>query len=107
LGVAEVRERLAVSKRATQKIDTERFSVKMLNEDGVKEQYQVTIRNKCAALENLEESGDNNRAWNSIRENIKISAKENLGYCESKHCKWWLDEECSELVDERKRPKLH
>jgi hypothetical protein len=38
LVVAEVRERLAVSNRAAQKIDMERFNVKNLNEWGVKEQ---------------------------------------------------------------------
>jgi hypothetical protein len=43
--VAKVRDRLAVSKRAAHKIDTERFNVKKLNEGDVKEQYQVTIRN--------------------------------------------------------------
>jgi glycine betaine/choline ABC-type transport system substrate-binding protein len=72
LVAAKVRERLAVSKRAAQKIDTERFDVKKLNEREVEEQYQVTIRNKFAALENLEDSGDINRAWDNIRENIKI-----------------------------------
>jgi hypothetical protein len=44
----------------------------MLNEAGVKEQYQVTISSNFAALENLEESGDINRAWDNVRENIKI-----------------------------------
>jgi hypothetical protein len=68
LVVAKVRERLALSKRAAQKIDTEGFNVKKLNEGDVKEQYQVTIRNKFAALENLEDSGDINGAWDSIRE---------------------------------------
>jgi uncharacterized FlaG/YvyC family protein len=87
LVVTKVREKLAVSKQAAQKIDTERFNVKKLNEGDVKEQYQVTIRNKFAALENLEDSGDINRAWDNIRENIKISAQESLGYCESKHRK--------------------
>jgi hypothetical protein len=53
LVVAKVGERLAVSKRAAQKVHTERFNVKKLNEGDVKEQYQVTIRNKFAALENL------------------------------------------------------
>jgi hypothetical protein len=62
LVVAKVRERLAVSKRAAQKIDMERFNVKKLREVVVKEQYQVTIRNKFAALENLEDSRDINRA---------------------------------------------
>jgi hypothetical protein len=37
LVVAKVRERLAVSKRAAQKVDTERFNVKKLNEGDVKE----------------------------------------------------------------------
>jgi hypothetical protein len=31
----------------------ERFNLKQLNEKEVKEQYQVTIKNKFAALENL------------------------------------------------------
>jgi hypothetical protein len=106
LVVAKVRERLAVSKRAAQKIDTERFNVKKLNEGDVKEQYQVTIGNKFAALENLDDSGDINRARDNIRENIKISARESLGYCEPKHRKPLLDEEFSKLVDQRKQAKL-
>jgi hypothetical protein len=106
LVVAKVRESLAVSMRAAQKVDTERFNVKKLNEGDIKEQYQVTIRNKFAALENLEDTGDINGAWDNIREDIKSSAKESLGYCESKHRKQWFDEECSKLVDRRKQAKL-
>jgi hypothetical protein len=106
LVVAKVRERLAVSKRAAQNIDMERFNVKKLNEGDVKEEYQVTIRNKFAVLENLEDSGDINGARDNIRENIKILVQESLGYCESKRCETWFDEECSELVDRRKQAKL-
>jgi hypothetical protein len=84
----------------------ERFNVKKLNEGDVKEQHQVTIRNKFAALENLQDSGDINRAWDNIRENIKISAQESLGCCESKHRKPWFDEQCSRLVDRRNQAKL-
>jgi hypothetical protein len=87
LVVAKVRERLAVSKQVAQKVDTERFNVKKLNEQNVKEQYQVTIRNRFTALENLEDSGDINRAWNNIREYINILTQEGIGYCESKHRK--------------------
>jgi hypothetical protein len=101
-----VRERLAVSKRAAQKVDTERFNVKKLNEGDITEQYQVTIRNKFAALEMLEDSGDINGAWDNIRENIKISAQDSLRCCESKHCKPRFDEGCSKLVDLRKQAKL-
>jgi hypothetical protein len=50
LVVARVRVKLAVSKQAARKIDTKRFNVKKLNEGDVKEQYQVTIRNKSVAL---------------------------------------------------------
>jgi predicted RNA-binding protein Jag len=47
-----------------------------------------------------------NRPWGTIRENIKISAKERLGLCESKFHKPWFDEECVQLVDQRKQAKL-
>jgi hypothetical protein len=47
-----------------------------------------------AALESLDESFDINNAWKSIRENIKTSAKENLGYQKLKHNKPWFDDEC-------------
>jgi hypothetical protein len=40
----------------------------------------VEISNRFVALENLNESMDINSAWESIRENTKISAKENLRY---------------------------
>jgi hypothetical protein len=71
--VAKVRERVEVSKRAAQKIDMEKFNLKKLDEGDIKERYQFTIRNKFAALENLEDSWDINGAWDSIRQNTKFS----------------------------------
>jgi hypothetical protein len=62
LVVAKVRERLAVGKRMVKKMDVERFNLKQLNEEEVKEEYQVTIKNKIAALENLDDNGDINSA---------------------------------------------
>jgi hypothetical protein len=59
-------------------VDTERFNVKKLNKGDVKEQYEVIVTNKFAALENLEDSGDINSAWVNIRENIRISAQESV-----------------------------
>jgi hypothetical protein len=44
LVVAKVRERLAVSKRMVKKMDVERFNLNQLNDDEVKEKYQVTIK---------------------------------------------------------------
>jgi hypothetical protein len=80
LVVAKLRERISVSKEARQKFDLERFNLKKLNDVEVKEEYQVEISNRFAALEILDESFDINNAWESIRDNIKTSAKENLGY---------------------------
>jgi hypothetical protein len=51
----------------------------------VKEQYQVEISNIFSVLENLDESLDSNSAWESIRQNIKTSAKQNQGYHRLKH----------------------
>jgi hypothetical protein len=87
LVVAKVRERLAVSKQMVKKMDMERFNINQLNEEEVKEQHQVTIKNKFAALENLDDNGDISRAWDTLRENIKISARENIGLCELKYHK--------------------
>jgi hypothetical protein len=77
----------------------DRFNTKKLNEGEDKEQYQVTIKNRFSALENLEDNGDIKRTWDAIRENIKISAKECISHCEAKRHKPWFNEECSKLVD--------
>jgi hypothetical protein len=66
----------------------------------------LVIRNKFAALQNLEDSGDVNRAGNNITKNIKLSTEESIGFCESKHRKPWFDKECSKLIDRRKQAKL-
>jgi hypothetical protein len=55
-------------------MDMDRFNLKKLNVGDVEEQYQVTIKNRFSTLENLEDNGDSNRAWDAITENIKISA---------------------------------
>jgi hypothetical protein len=69
----------------------------------VKDKYQVKISYRFAALENLDESLDINSAQESIRDNIKTSAKENLGYHRLKCNKPWFDDECSKLIDQRKQ----
>jgi len=68
LVVAKVSEKLAVSKQATQKFDMERFNLRKLNELEVRKQYQIEILTRYAALENLSDSKDINRAWENIRE---------------------------------------
>jgi hypothetical protein len=51
--VAKVKESVAVSKRAAQKLDEERFNLRTLNELEVRKQYQINISNGFAAFENL------------------------------------------------------
>jgi hypothetical protein len=57
-------------------------------------------------LEDLDTEVEINSAWEAIRENIQISAKESLGYFEMKKHKPWFDEGYSKLLDQRKEAKL-
>jgi hypothetical protein len=56
-------------------------------------------------LEKLNNSEDVNRAWDNIKENIKILAKGTLGLNGWKQHKPWFDEECSQFSVQRKQWK--
>jgi hypothetical protein len=76
LVVAMFRERLAISKqKTTHRVHMESFNLKKLSEVEGKDRYRVEIKNRFAALENLDTEGDVNKVWETIRENIKISDK--------------------------------
>ena len=68
--------------------------MRKLNEPEVREKYQIEIRNRFVALENLSDDQDADRTWENIKENIKTSAKESLDLHEMKQNKPWFDEEC-------------
>jgi hypothetical protein len=97
LVVAKVRERLAVGKRSVNKMDKDRFNIKKLNDGDVKEQYQVTIKNKFATLENLMGHqwgmGHLERTSNFRPERVSVVVNR----------KPLFDEECYKLVDRRKQ----
>ena len=78
LVVAKVRERFAVGKQAAQKFDGGRFNLRKLNELEVRKQYQIEIKNRLAALGNLSDDTDINRADENMKEDIKTSTKESL-----------------------------
>ena len=65
-----------MGKQAAQRFDRQRFNLRKLNEPEVREQYQIEIINKSAALENLNDDEEVNRTWENIKENIQTSAKE-------------------------------
>ena len=58
------------------------------------------------SLENLGDDEDTNRAWESVQENIKTSAKASLGLHEMKQHKPWFDEKCLGILDQRKQAKM-
>jgi hypothetical protein len=58
----------------------------------------VGISNRFVALQNLDESLDISSDWDSIRDNIKTSGEENLGYHKLKHKKPLFEDECSKLI---------
>ena len=76
--------------------------MRKLNEPEVREQYQIEITNRFAALENSDNDKDINRTWENIKENIQTSAKESLGLDQFKQNKPWFDDECLGFLDQRK-----
>ena len=91
LVIEKVRERLAVGKQAAQRFERQRFNLRKINEPEVREQYQIKITNRFAALENMNDYEDINRIWENIKENIQTSAEESLGLHELKQNKPWYD----------------
>jgi len=57
----------------------ERFKLKEINEVEFREQYDLQISNRFAAVENLHDTGDTNSALENIRKLTKLSATHSLG----------------------------
>jgi len=66
LVVAKFRESLAVSETTAQRFDGERFTLRKLYELQVRKQYEIEITNRFAALRNLSDSKDKNKAWENV-----------------------------------------
>jgi hypothetical protein len=97
--VAKFRQRIAVYKQGLHQFHMESFNLKKLNEVKGKVKYHVEVSNMFAVLEDLDAKVEINTIWETIRENIKISANESLGYYELKKHKPWFHEGCSKLLD--------
>jgi hypothetical protein len=72
---AKLRERLLVSKRVAQKFDMQRFDLRKLNNAEVKEQYQVKITNRFAALENFDDKVDMKEPGEILEKIYKLQPK--------------------------------
>ena len=106
LEIAKVREKLANGKQATQRFDRQICNLRKLNEPEVREQYEIEITNRFAALENLNYDEDVDRTWEIIKENIQTSTKESVGLHELKQNIPWFDKECLGFFDQRKQAKM-
>jgi hypothetical protein len=80
LVVEKFGDKLALNKPRSQGFHMERFNLKKLNEVECKEKYRVEISNRFTTLEDLDAEVEINSAWETIRENIKISAKKSPHY---------------------------
>ena len=69
------RERLAVSKQEAQKLDGDRFNLRKLKDLEVKKQYQIEITDRFAALGNISDDEDINRAWGILKRISKPQLK--------------------------------
>jgi len=58
------------------------YNLRKLKELEVRKEIQIKISNRFAALENLNENKDINKAWENSKENIKTSDKDYLDLCE-------------------------
>jgi hypothetical protein len=67
-----------------------------------KEKYCIEVSNRFATLGDLDAKTEINGAWETIRENIIISAKESLEYSQLKMNKLWFDGGFSKLLHQRK-----
>jgi hypothetical protein len=59
--------------------------------------YQVKISNRFSALENSDDGWNISRAWENVRKDMKISAKESAGHYKRTQHKPWYDEESSDF----------
>jgi hypothetical protein len=67
---------MILSKVTRHKFHTKGFNLRVAG----KEQCRVEVSSRFVALENIDSQMDINRAWETIRGNIKISATESLDY---------------------------
>lgn len=93
LVVAKLMETLSASTGETYQFLKQRLFLKKLN--GVEDNSIGSKSNRCAALENLDDSGEIYRASGNTRENIKTSAQTCVGHDCYKNHKAYFEEKYS------------
>ena len=94
LVIAKIRERIAVGKQTALRFDRREFNLRKLMSKRLGNSIRLNFTIRVAGLENVKAYEDVNKAWENIKENIQISAEENVCVHELKQNKPWVDEEC-------------
>ena len=68
----------------------------------IREKYRVAVKNRCQALEGMEEVEDQ---WEALKSAILVSATEIIPKVEKKTKKKWMTQEILDLMDERRKAK--
>ena len=71
-----------------------------------RKQCQTDTLNSFTALWNLNDVEDMTRAWQSVRENIRITTYQSLVLHEQKQHKPLFEEQISQFLDQRKQAKM-
>ena len=106
--IAKLRERRSVANRVDQIVDIDRFDVRKLKNEEIKVLYQVQISYRSYAFRTLNEDADevDIMIHGKISDNIKVAAGKSIGYYQVKKKKPWFYDNCSNIVERRKQPKL-
>ena len=114
LVITKVREKLCIASRESKGSKQRKFEVKLLDNPGVKADYQLEISNRFEILTDSSDNEDDisnnkeidvNKMWEAIRDTVKGAAKEHVGEMKRQKNKPWFDDECLKLHEERKQAR--
>ena len=96
---AKVRIRLRKGKAKTKL--TKKFDVMKLQDENVRTEYQLELRNRFEQLSEMQEE----TGWNEIRNVVKETAEAKIGYAKRAKNKWF-DADCERAAENRRSSRL-
>ncbi|XP_076069964.1 uncharacterized protein LOC143041791 [Oratosquilla oratoria] len=99
--IAKIEYQLKISKK-TQNQPQKKFNVERLNQQKVRTNYEVDLRNRFEILQGIEGDADLEEKAKILKESIIGAAEEIVGYKERRRGETWCDEECRKALEESK-----
>ena len=97
--------RAKISTQHTQQKALEKWDVKKLQNEGIKQQYVAKLEEKIIAGM-VSEQRDVNGAWGQIRQNVESAAAEILGKRAGRKRNYWFDDECQVALNAKNAVRL-